>query len=303
MTLDQLLILTRIADTGSVLAAAESINRTQPTVSVALKNLEAELDLDLLDRSSYRARLTPEGELLCKKARAIIAEVDEFKTLAHYLSVGHEAELHLAIEAACPMSLVLQILKSSEDKYPQTEFNLEIENIWGALDKLQSGKVDLAISPWYQDIPQLETISLTKTRLMVVATPGFFPQGKELNVDLVKNYVQIVVKDSGLKQHDQRGGVIEDGRHWQVSDHVTKKSLIVAGMGWGRLQEHLIEQELKEGSLVPLQIQNYPSVTEIDIRAVRRYGEIVGPVADALWQDLAALNSNRARSAQADGSE
>ena len=290
MTLDQLLILTRIADTGSVLAAADSLHRTQPTVSVALRKLEGELDVELLDRSAYRARLTPAGEQLCQKARAVLAAAEDFKTLAHYLSIGHEAELKLAIEASCPMDLVLQILKASEHKYPQTEFSLQVENIWGALDKLMAGEVDLAISPWFREIQNLEAVSLVKTRLLTVATAECCPLEGELDLETMKKYVQIVVRDSGREVNNSVYGVLNDGRNWEVSDHATKKALIVAGMGWGRLQDHLIADELASGELKVLNIKNYPCDTEIDIRAVRRYGQTCGPVAEALWQDLNELS-------------
>jgi DNA-binding transcriptional LysR family regulator len=290
MTLDQLLILTRVADTGSVLAAAESVNRTQPTVSVALKNLEAELNLPLLDRSAYRAKLTPAGEQLCHKARSIMDEVEDFKKLAHYLAVGHEAKLRLAIEAACPLSLIMDVLKTSEGKYPQTDFSLEIENSRMALDKLLTGKVDMAIVPWPHEEPRLETVSLAKSRVVVVATPGFCPIGERLTVTTMKTYVQIIVRDSGFRRNDQSHVIIEDGRNWQVSDHSIKKELIVAGMGWGRIEEHQVQEELADGRLVLLEIENYPSIIEIDIRAARRFGEPLGPVASALWDDLISLS-------------
>ncbi len=119
MTLDQMKILVKIADTGSVLAAAQVLHRTQPTVSVSMQKLENEINVILLDRRSYRAKLTQEGWQLYRKAKAVLRRVEEFSSLAHYLSSGHESELHLAIEASCPMPLLLEILHASEQKYPQ----------------------------------------------------------------------------------------------------------------------------------------------------------------------------------------
>ena len=74
-----------------------------------------------------------------------------------------------------------------------------------------------------------------------------------------------------------------------MNDHPTKKQLILAGLGWGRLHQHLIVDELADGRLLPLDIDNYPCVLDIEIRAVRRLGEPVGPVAAALWQDFKNL--------------
>ncbi len=287
MTLDQLKILVAIADQGSVLAAAQSLYRTQPTISVLLRKLEDELDLQLLDRNSYRATLTAEGWQLYKKAKSILAQVEEFGKLAQYLAVGHEPSLSLAVEASCPIPLILEILQGSEQKYPQTELNLEVENIWGALEKVQNGDVDLAVSPWFQDNQRLESIPLLTTHLLAVAAPGFLKEEGPLVLDTMKKYVQVVVRDSGQNDENPSYGVLDDGRHWVVGDHITKKQLIVAGMGWGKLQDSLISEELADGDLVLLDIENYPCDVAMEIRAVRRVGEQVGPVAAALWDDFA----------------
>ncbi len=287
MTLEQMKMLVKIAEFGSVLAAAEALNRTQPTVSVAIRKLEDELNVPLLDRQQYRATLTDEGRLLCQKAQTILKQVENFKTLAGHLATGHEPKLHVAIEASCPMQLVLKFLRESEAKYPQTEFNLQVENIWGALDKLQQGEVDLAISPWFEETQHLESLPLRQIRLLTVAAPGYCPPGR-LTLGKMKARVQIVVRDSSRRPR-QSYGVLEDGRHWLESDNTTKKELILAGMGWGKLHRHLIADELAAGRLLPLQISNYLCTVDIEIRAVRRLGEPVGPVAAALWNDFATV--------------
>jgi DNA-binding transcriptional LysR family regulator len=293
MTLEQLKMLVKIADTGSVLAAAEALYRTQPTVSVAIRKLEDELGVPLLDRQQYRATLTVEGQQLCQKARTILKQTEDFSILAQHLAIGNEPQLHLAIEASCPMPLVLRLLRESEKKYPQTEFNLQVENIWGALEKVQNGEVDVAISPWFEELAGLESIPLTQTRLVTVAAPGFCPDEVELTMEQMKQYVQVVVRDSSRNPQQQKSyGVLTDGRHWIVGDHMTKKELILARMGWGKLHEHLIAEELAKGALVPLQISHYPCQITVEIRAVRRLGEPVGPVANALWRDFQALQQD-----------
>ncbi len=293
MTLEQLKMLVKIAESGSVLAAAEALFRTQPTLSVAIRKLEEELGVSLLDRKQYRATLTIEGQQLCQKARTILRHAEELSILAQHLSVGNEPALSLAIEASCPMPILLRILRESEKKYPQTEFNLQVENIWGALEKLQNSQVDLAISPWFEDLPDLESLPLTRTRLLAVAAPDFCSSERDLSLEEMKRHVQVVVRDSSHKPQLQKSfGVLDDGRHWIVGDHMTKKELILARMGWGKLQEHLIAAELAKGQLVPLQINHYPCQLELEIRAVRRLGEPIGPVAKALWTDLQALRED-----------
>ncbi|PLY02703.1 MAG: transcriptional regulator [Desulfuromonas sp.] len=291
MTLDQLRMLVKIRDTGSVLAAAEALYRTQPTVSVAIRKLEDELGVQLLDRDQYRACLTPAGETLCRKARSVIARSDELSALAEHLASGYEPELNIAIEASCPMPLILEVLKNVERIYPQTRFNLMAENIWGALSRLKEGEADLAISPWFVEDTSLESKTMLHETMIAVASPQFPPlkSGAPLVYQSMKEAVQVIVKDSSRLPKEKKIGVIEEGRHWLVNDHYTKKEILLAGMGWGRLQHHLIEKELAEGKLVPLTIRNYESTLDIEIRIARRLDRTAGPVAAELWNEFKVI--------------
>lgn len=289
MTLDQLKILLAVADEGSVLAASTKLHRTQPTISVQLRKLEDELEVPLLDRSGYRNTLTAAGWQLYRQAQQVVRQAQQFQSLAHYLAIGHEPSLSLAIESTCPMPLIVRLLQNSEKAYPLTEFNLHIENISGAVAKLYNKEVDLAISPWLWDWPDLESLTFARTVLIAVAAPGFLPDPPCSDVEQMKNYVQVVVRDSSRDEREESFGVIKDGRQWLVSDHQIKKQLIMAGLGWGKLQEDLIREELAAGKLVALAITNYQCRVELEIRAVRRPGEAHGPVALSLWEELGRL--------------
>jgi len=291
MTLDQLRMLIAVAETGSVLAAAERLRRTQPTVSVGLRKLEEQLDLELLDRRHYRTRLTAEGEMLCQKARNIMRNVSDMQNLADHLRSGKEPEVTLAIEASCPMPLVLGLLREAERKFPHTQFTLTAETLYGALEKVKLNQADLAITPWFEEDESLESTHLTTATLTTVAAPNFPPlaHGRQLQLDDLRDAIQVVIRDSSRHPPSTRFGLVEGGRRWLVNDHETKKKIILAGMGWGRLQNHLIAGELADRSLVPLDIAHYQGTTQIDIRIVRRIDKRPGPVANSLWDECNIL--------------
>ena len=92
--------------------------------------------------------------------------------------------------------------------------------------------------------------------------------------------------DSSQNPPDQSFGYLEAGRHWYVTDHLTKKEIILAGMGWGRLHRHLITEELEAGTLVPLEIHNYQATIDIDICVARMSGKPAGPVATYVWESF-----------------
>ena len=292
MTLDQMRMLVQIAESGSVLAAAENLHRTQPTVTVAIQKLEAEFDLQILARDSYRARLTAAGEALYRQAKRVLQQADAFSITARQLAVGNEPELRVAIEASCPMPLALNLLQVCEHQFPETEFVLRGETLWGALERLRDGDVDLAITPWLEEDYSLDSYPLTTSQLVAVAAPGFADRyaRSELRLEHLHAAVQVVVRDSSRKPPEASFGKFEEGRHWYVNDHQTKKEILLAGMGWGRLHRHMIEQELDGGRLVPMQIVDYPDTLDIEIRIARRKGEVIGPVAAAFWEEGLTVN-------------
>lgn len=306
MTLEQLRVLVMIADTGGILAAAEALHKTQPTVSVAIRKLEDELDVQLLSREGYRAKLTPAGEALCRQARIILRQSNVLNDMAGHLARGDEPEVRIAIEASCPLSLVLGVLGRCEEKFPGTQFNIMGETLWGALERLQLGEADLAISPWFEENFEFESFPLSTATIMTVVSPEFRRRfaADTLEIDDLQDTVQVVVRDSSRNPPQRSFGYLPEARHWHVTDHMTKKEIILAGMGWGRLHHHLIEDELRSGQLVPLAIRNYPAVLDIEIRVARIRGKPPGPVASASWEDfvsLAGSTGHRSRSGTSRG--
>ncbi|PLY04525.1 MAG: LysR family transcriptional regulator [Desulfuromonas sp.] len=288
MTLEQLRMLVQVADSGSVLAAAEALLRTQPTVSVGIRKLEEEFNLNLLDRESYRAKLTPEGEAFCHKARQLLGHAEELRGLARLLEAGAEPEVRVAVEASCPMPALLGTLGGCERRYPSTRFSLLGETIRGALERLQQGEADLAITPWFEDDMNLESFKLLTTEMVAVAAPGFAPEGM-LSLAQVRELAQVVVRDSSRQDTGGSYGLLDEGRCWFVNDHQTKKEIILAGLGWGRLQRHLVQDALDSGDLVRLEIRDFEVVMPLEIRVARRRGREPGPVASRLWGELRVL--------------
>src|SRR6188474_796311 len=68
----------RVAELGSVSAAAKALGLTQPAVTKQLRALEAALDCRLLERAGRGIRFTPAGELLADYGRRSVAVLSEF---------------------------------------------------------------------------------------------------------------------------------------------------------------------------------------------------------------------------------
>lgn len=104
--LDLLRIFVRIADTGSISAAARSLGMSQPSASRQLRTLESMFGTQLAARSTQQFSLTSAGEQLLRKARTMLAEWESVSEEMRAAQGGFNG----VIRAAGPMGLGQTIL-------------------------------------------------------------------------------------------------------------------------------------------------------------------------------------------------
>ncbi|WP_431826007.1 LysR family transcriptional regulator [Burkholderia sp. F1] len=285
-SLHELACLDAVIAEGSFQAAADKLNRTHPAVYAAVKNLESRLGVALLDRSQYRVGLTPAGEAFRRQAEAVLGQAASLETLCEQLIRGEETDLRVVVGDLTPTAEVLKRLKRFFKGWPRTRLHLHFEVIGGPWERLLSGETDLIIHHIDKSDTRFEWIDLSRVTLVPVAAPDFLasPVTRSLTQQQMSRYVQVVIRDSA-KQPTRDYFVIQDAPNWTVADQHTKKELIVQGMGWGHMPLHLVDKELRSGTLVTLEGRHFKRST-LDIVAARLRGRPVGPVAAALWRYL-----------------
>lgn len=95
-SLDQLKIMVAVVDTGSFSAAAKILHRSQPVVSYAIGNLEAQLGITLFERKGQRPVLTDAGKTVLAYARRISLVTDEMRAGVSGLIQGVESEVSIS---------------------------------------------------------------------------------------------------------------------------------------------------------------------------------------------------------------
>jgi DNA-binding transcriptional LysR family regulator len=292
MTYDQLRILDAIITHGSFRAASKFLFLSQPSVSVAIKKLEEEFNLKLFSRDQYRPILTPEGKVFYHKAKTVLNQTEALEVLGKQLAKGDEPEVRIAIDAACPLPFIAKLLKKFEKEYSSTKLILDTEYMGGVEERVLDKSADLGIIALLNENPKLESTPLTSITMMPVSTPKFFPDDikKDMDHNSVRDFVQVINKDSSFKQLFQKShGILEGGRQWRVNDFFTKKQLILAGLGWGRLPQHLIEDELNSGELVCLDIKTVRTA-DVEIQVVRNINQPAGPIVTSMWEDFQKIS-------------
>ncbi|ABG30790.1 LysR family transcriptional regulator [Roseobacter denitrificans] len=290
MTLDQLLTLDAIVASGTFRAAAERLNKAQSAVSHQIKKLEEEVGFLLLSRDSYRPQLTSEGEVFFREATRVLEHVNWLKEVAAGLRSDQEPIISIAISATMSLDPILDVLKEVGRRFPSTQIKVASEMMGGPLERLISGEADLIIAS-LADVPigEVETLAVGTITIRPVASPDF-PAAERSGVRSrreMQAYTQVVVSGTGGRNFDQSRDLLSGGQRWTVSDFQAKKSIIKAGLGWGGIPEHLMEDDLATGALVPLNVEGFPP-RHTEIFAIRRRDRPIGQVMAAIWAGLGA---------------
>ncbi|MBU2926366.1 LysR family transcriptional regulator [Colwellia sp. 4_MG-2023] len=296
MTLEQLRMLVKVAELGSLKEASEKLFKTQPAVSQGLKQLEAQLGLQLFNRQGYRLVLTDNGKQIYQHAQRLMNEAKQIKQLASFLAIGNEAAVTLAIEASYDLKRILPVLESIRHDFPHTQIILKQEYINGALEAVKSEQADLALTTI--DLLALqsgdyEAKKLYQGGLCNVASPALLERHPALmSVEALKDEYQIVVQDSGQSSQGINYSVQTGQRCWYVNDFNTKKTLIMSGIGWGRLPEYMIENELKSKELIALKLSDVETYLALNYQVIKLKSRLLGPVASRLWQNMSLIKNN-----------
>src|SRR5579883_347290 len=285
LTIQQLVCFDAVVLEGSFQAAADKLRRTHPTVFTAVKNLEAQLGLTLLDRSGYRVSLTEAGRSFHARTRVFLDELGLLRNHAQNLAMGEESELRVVIGDLCPLPQTLALLRRFFDGCPGTRLHLHFEAISGPWERLFDGEADLILHHIDKADPRFEFIDLFPVRLVPVVAPGFlrFPISRTITPEQMRGYVQCIIRDTARHSLTRDYYLVEGARSWTVSDQLMKRELILQGMGWGHMPKYLIEEDLREKRLLDISGKHLRG-GRVELVAARRREAPHGPIANRLWR-------------------
>jgi DNA-binding transcriptional LysR family regulator len=287
MTFDQVLVFHKIVEVGSFKAAAAELHKTQPAISLAMKKLEEEMEIDLFDRSGYRPLLTDHGRAFFEKSKKLLQGMEELESLSQSFRKKEEPEISISVDGISPLPKLLHVFKSFGERYPNTKLNLGFNIFTDTERKVLDRESQIGITHFISDTNSLEIVPITKVKMIPVMSRELYRQKKVSTQRDLGEIDQIVIGDrNGPK--GSSFGLLDGGRKWRIKDNNFKRDIILAGLGWGHLPHHSIERELQEKKLVILDFEDiHPRDLQINLIRLKR--QQLGIVAKALWDELNAL--------------
>ena len=148
MTLQQLKYLVAIADSGlNITAAAERLYTSQPGISKQLKLLEQELGVQLFTRKGKSlAAITPAGRDVIARARRIMRETENIRSLASDLSGEQEGTLSIATTHTQARHVLPDVIREFRERYPKINLELHQGTSEQIAELVAANRVDFALA-------------------------------------------------------------------------------------------------------------------------------------------------------------
>jgi DNA-binding transcriptional LysR family regulator len=155
--------------------AAERLHLTQPPVSLAIKELEEELGVTLLERTSRRITLTRAGEDALCDARTVLIAADTMRRRAHEAAQGLLGTLSIGFISLPAYSFLPPTLRSFTECYPRVKLSLEEGTTDQIVRDVERGKLDVGMVFRVPGLPSTLNSRLVHMEPLIVALPETHP--------------------------------------------------------------------------------------------------------------------------------
>ena len=309
---DSVQVFLAVLDRGSFSAAARALSRVPSAVSMTIAHLEAELNVQLFDRSGREPRPTAAARALEPQARLLAAQLQQLNAQALALTQGLEERLTLAIAPELLAAHWAPSLMDLAREYPLLQVEVLAAPQGDALALLHQGRAQLALVFERPSMDGREGFQEVGTETLVaVMSPqhpvwlaacqataaGSAPGAPTLlREEHLINTRQIVVASRNLAQSDPR--FVFARHHWRTDNHLAALGLIEAGLGWGWQPRALVQSRIEAGRLMEMPFENLSNGTELWVDVVWSKERPLGLGATrfvALMRDSAARRSHGLR--------
>jgi len=291
VTLEQARALDALAKTGTFVKAAALLKKRHTAVVYAVRTLEEQTSLVLLDRTGYRTKLTAEGAGVLEACRGLLDAEAALVRSCHELKTGWEPSLRIVFDGICAADPILQVVAALVREGAPTRVDVEVEFLTGVERAFVEQDADVMIGVLAPTLRGLRSSELPPIRARLVAHRDH-PLAKRCARPTpaeLASHVLVTVRGSDPRLALPTAG-LEQRTRVRLSDFSAKKAALMSGVGFGWMPEHLVRTELRRGLL--REIRTPESVHVFRPRLYVREGRKLGRAGTRLAAALRAPRSS-----------
>jgi LysR family transcriptional regulator, hydrogen peroxide-inducible genes activator len=202
-TLRQMSFLVALADHRTFIAAAEAVGVTQPSLSAAIKELEANLQVKLVERARDGTRLTVAGAETVKRARQILTDVMALGEVVKAVSEPLSGSFRLGVIPTIAPFMLPRALPEAKRRFPKLRLFLREDITSRLMEALRAREIDAALIALPYEAHGIET-EIVKADEFVFVGPKDHPFSTRADLSLadLDNEKLLLLEDGHcLREH------------------------------------------------------------------------------------------------------
>lgn len=258
----QLAYLREVARCGTLTAAAEALDVSQPALSQALAELERRLGVPLFERSGRRRVFTEPGEEVARFASEVLGHAAELRAWLNAYSEGEAGTLSVGMIDAASLYVLPAAIEAFREQYREVQLRLLVNSSEELLAQLRNFELDLAfvIAP----VPdEFEFVPVRSEPLHIYGPPGTHgapPPDAEWAL-YHPGHTRTLINE-GLRSRGITPNVVLESGNPEIL-----RQVVALGLAWT-----VLPVEVAERGTPSLASQRYEAVAERTLLGVRRTG-------------------------------
>lgn len=240
MDLTQLEMFNAVARTGSITQAAQQVHRVPSNLTTRIRQLEADLGVDLFIRENQRLRLSPAGHSFLHYSQQILALVDEARSVV----AGDEPQGLFslgALESTAAVRIPVTLADYNQ-RYPRIQFDLATGPSGTMIDGVIDGRLSAAFVDGPVMHPGLEGIPVYREEMMLVAPAGHPPVTRAAEVNGMSIYA--FRANCSYRRHFEswfQADHATPGRIHEMESYHGMLACVIAGAGLALMPRSMLE--------------------------------------------------------------
>ncbi|WP_333501200.1 putrescine utilization regulator PtrR [Kluyvera genomosp. 2] len=240
MDLTQLEMFNAVAQSGSITQAAKKVHRVPSNLTTRIRQLEADLGVELFIRENQRLRLSPAGHSFLRYSQQILALVDE----ARMVVAGDEPQGLFALGALESTAAVRipQTLARYNQRYPRIQFDLATGPSGTMTDGVLEGTLSAAFIDGPVMHPGLDGMPVYQEEMMIVAAHGHPPITRASDVNGASIYA--FRANCSYRRHFEswfHADRATPGRIHEMESYHGMLACVIAGAGLALMPRSMLE--------------------------------------------------------------
>jgi LysR family transcriptional regulator, transcriptional activator of the cysJI operon len=250
--------------------AGEEINLSQPSVSVRIRQLEAELRVKLFEQLGKKVVLTDAGQLLVPYANRVMAAVDDAHHAIDELQGLERGSLRIGASTTPGMYLVPQVVARFKRSHPKIDIHLRIKDTREVEDGVLNNEFDFGFVGGHLATAEVSAHDWLTDELLLIVSPDHRLRNKKTVKKQDLEGESFIVRESGsatratiVTQLQQANFELETAIEMENPESI--KKAVQSGLGIAFISKFAIATELKAKTLISIRVRDLTINRELKI--------------------------------------